>query len=270
MIGMRLRKPLTLGLASLIGLTSLVGVASCGGDSANSDEVEEIVVAAASDLRPAFDELGALFAQQTGVNVTFVYGSSGQLREQIINGAPFDVYASANSSFVDDVLEAGRGQPESRRSFAFGYLALWTNGTTDIPSSLEDIQQSEYRRIVIANPEHAPYGQAARDVLESLGLWDELEGRLVLADNIGDAFRIVKTGNADIGFIALSLIIAEDSEYLKVPDDLHRPLNQTLLVLSSKAQGSAAQAFVDFVVGARGRETLAKFGFRLPDESPLQ
>jgi molybdate transport system substrate-binding protein len=270
MIGMRFHKPLTLGLASLISLASLIGITSCGGDSANSGEVQEIVVAAASDLRPAFDELGVLFTQQTGVSVTFVYGSSGQLREQIINGAPFDVYASANSLFIDDVLEAGRGQPESRRSFAFGFLALWTNGTADIPSSLEDIQQSEYRRIVIANPEHAPYGQAARDVLESLGLWDELKDRLVLADNIGDAFRIVKTGNADIGFIALSLVIAEEFEYLQVPSDLHRPLDQTLLVLSSNARGLAAQAFVDFVVGARGRETLAKFGFRLPDESSLQ
>jgi molybdate transport system substrate-binding protein len=267
---MRLYKPLTLGLASLISLASLIGITSCGGDSANPNEVEEIVVAAASDLRPAFDELGALFTQQTGVNVTFVYGSSGQLREQIINGAPFDLYASANSSFVDDVLEAGRGQAESRRSFAFGYLALWANDVADIPSSLDDIQQAKYRRIVIANPEHAPYGQAARDVLESLGLWDELKDRLVLADNIGDAYRIMKTGNADIGFIALSLVMTEGSEYLKVPDDLHRPLDQTLLVMSSNAKGLAAQAFADFVVGATGRETLARFGFRLPDVSSPQ
>jgi molybdate transport system substrate-binding protein len=267
---MRLNKSPSLGLACIISFTSLIGIASCGGDSTESDDVQEIVVAAASNFREAFDEMGALFTDVTGISVTFVYGSSGLLREQIINGASYDVFASANSEFIDEVLDAGIGEGGSQKTFALGRLVLWTNDSSTVPASLDDVQLPMYRRIVIANPETAPFGQAARDVLESLGLWDALKDRLVLAENIGDAYRIVKTGNADIGFIALSLVITEDSDYLKVPEDLHQPLNQTLLVLSSKAQGSAAQSFADFVVGAQGRETLAKFGFMLPDESSPQ
>ena len=250
---------------SVFGLIALVIAASCAGDSQNSNNTPtEITVAAASDLRFVFDELGALFTKETGVRVTFVYGSSGQLREQIINGAPFDLYASANSLFVDDVLKAGRGQPASRRSFASGYLALWTNGVKELPASLDDVPWSDYRRIVIANPEHAPYGQAARDVLEAQGQWGEINERLVLAENIGDAFRIVKSGNADIGLIALSLIIPENSKYLKIPEELHRPLDQTLVVLSVDERGPLAQAFADLVLGERGRKVLSTYGFGLP------
>jgi molybdate transport system substrate-binding protein len=246
-------------------LFALLIVASCAGDSQrSSNSPTQITVAAASDLRFVFDELGSLFTEETGVQVIFVYGSSGQLREQIINGAPFDVYASANSQFVDDVLKAGRGEQGSRRSFAFGYLALWTNGNKDLPTSFDDMNWSSYRRIVIANPEHAPYGQAARDVLESQGLWSEITERMVLAENIGDAFRIVKSGNVDIGLIALSLVIAENSKYLKIPEELHRPLDQTLVVLSTGERGLLAQAFADLVVSDRGRTLLAKYGFGLP------
>lgn len=253
-----------------LGLMAVLAAAGCGGSDTNSVDVVEIVVAAASELRPAFDEIGNLFTDETGVSVTFVYGSSGQLREQIINGAPFDMYASANSKFVEEVLESGRGQRESRRTFGYGNLALWTNGTVELPSSLGELVESRYRRIVIANPDFAPNGQAARDVLENADIWNVLSDRLIFADNIGDAYRIVKSGNADIGFIALSLVINEKSDYLKIPNDLHRPLDQTLVVMSSDAKGAVAQTFADFVMGETGREVLARYGYSLPDESTLQ
>lgn len=248
-----------------VGFTALMSFVSCANErNDTSAAVVEITVAAASDLRPVFDEIGTLFTEETGVLITFVYGSSGLLREQIINGAPFDLYASANSTLVDEVLNAGRGERESRQAFALGRLALWTNDSETLPVALDDLQLSTYRRIVIANPDHAPYGQAARDVLENRDLWDAINDRLVLAENIGDAFRIVKSGNADVGLVALSLVITEGSGYLVVPEELHRPLDQTLVVLSSGLQGETARKFSDFVISDRGRQLLTKYGFGIP------
>lgn len=255
---------------------AICGLVGCATDSDSSSgetngATPEITVAAASNFRQVFDELGGLFTDETGIAVTFVYGSSGLLREQIINGAPYDVYASASSEFVDELVATGRGQVESRQVFALGRLALWTNDSRTLPATFDDLQLPIYQRIVIANPETAPYGLAARDALENRGLWTTITDRLVLAENIGDAFRIVQSGNADIGLIALSLIITGNTDYLVVPAELHRPLDHTLVVLTAGRTGEAGQEFANFIVSERGRQLLAKYGFGLPDtanESP--
>lgn len=253
-----------------LGMVAVAVLSGCtsSDDNANGGtetSARQITVAAASNFREVFDELGAIFTDQTGISVNFVYGSSGLLREQIINGAPYDVFASASSDFIDDVLETGVGIDESRATFALGRLALWTNDSRTVPSSPDDVQLPMYRRVVIANPETAPYGQAAREVLENRGLWNVIEDRLVFAENIGDAFRIVKSGDADIGFIALSLIITQDTEYLVVPAEMHRPLDHTLVVLTGGRRGEAGQEFAEFITSERGRQLLTKYGFGLPD-----
>ena len=147
----RFRRYLLAGLA--------VCVVSCSGGAENQ---QVITVAAASDLRQAFGELGAEFTKETGVTVEFSFGSSGQLREQIINGAPFDVYASANSAYVDDVISSGKGDAKTRAVYAIGRLALVVSKSKLIPTNLADLQDTTYERIVIANPQHAPYGLAAK------------------------------------------------------------------------------------------------------------
>jgi molybdate transport system substrate-binding protein len=228
--------------------------------------VEEITVAAASDLRPAFEELGEAFGRGTGTRVTFVFGSSGQLREQILNGAPFDLFASANVEFVDEVVEAGRADASTKADYAYGRIVLWARDPAYLPDSVADLADARYRRIAIANPQHAPYGLAAEQALEAAGVHDEVEGRLVYGENIADTFQIAQSGNADVGIVALSLAIARGGEHVLVPDDLHAPLRQALVVTGTGARAEVARRFADFVSSPQGREVMVRYGFVLPGE----
>ncbi|WP_291379940.1 molybdate ABC transporter substrate-binding protein [Demequina sp.] len=230
--------------------------------------MDEITVAAASDLRPAFEELGATFEAETGTKVTFSFGSSGQLREQILGGAPFDLFASANVEFVDDVIEGGRGVATTKADYASGRIVLWAPTGVALPRSIEDLTEQQYRRLVIANPEHAPYGLAAQQALESAGVYEQVQSRLVYGENISDTFRIAQSGNADVGIVALSLSIADGSDYTLIPSELHEPLEQALVVTSTGARGDAATAFAELIGSPEGREVMARYGFALPGETP--
>ncbi len=232
--------------------------------------VAEITVAAASDLRPAFEELGALFEEQTGTTVTFSFGSSGQLREQILNGAPFDLFASANVEFVDEVIESGRGIEATKADYGFGRLVLWSPADVALPQSLDDLADDQYSRIVIANPEHAPYGAAAQQALESAGVLDDVEQRLVYGENISDAFRIAQSDNAEVGIVALSLAIADGTNYTLIPDDLHEALEQALVVTSTGERGDAATAFAALIASPEGREVMVRYGFVLPGDAYVE
>jgi molybdate transport system substrate-binding protein len=238
-------------------------VAGCGaGTSKESREVADAVtVAAASDLRPAFEELGAAFTAETGIAVTLSFGSSGLLREQIINGAPFDLFASANVAFIDDVIAAGRGDADSIALYGRGRIVLWAQSGAVLPSGIEDLIDPRFRRIVIANPQHAPYGVAAAEALAAAGVADAVQNRLVYGENISDAMRIVESGNAEVGIIALSLAIAAGSDYQLIPDGLHEPLDQALVVISSGARGAAAQAFSEFIMSPDGQRVMNRYGF---------
>ena len=147
---------------SLLTAAAVVIASACGGSTSSSPANQQIVVAAASDLRPAFEDLAWKFTEDTGIDVVFSFGSSGQLREQIINGAPFDVFASANAQFVDDVISADRAVAESKTIYAVGRIVLWSADPNTLPNDITLLQNSEYARIAIANPTHAPYGIAAQ------------------------------------------------------------------------------------------------------------
>lgn len=252
--------------AAMLAVAVLAG--GCGGSSgaASSTDVAEITVAAASDLRPAFEELGALFEAETGTAVTFSFGSSGQLREQIINGAPFDLFASANVAFVDGVIDAGRGVAATKADYALGRIVLWSPDGVPLPGSIEELTDARFRRIAIANPEHAPYGLAAKQALETASIYDTIEPRLVYGENISDTFRIAQSGNAEVGIVALSLAIADGGEYTLLPAELHEPLEQALVVTSTGAQGDAATTFAEFLGSPEGREVMIRYGFVLPGD----
>lgn len=266
-------------LAAVAGLSVLAGlVSACAGDTAPSDTISspnatvreitvaEITVAAASDLRPAFDDLGASFTARTGTKVTFSYGSSGQLRTQILNGAPFDLFASASTAFVDEIISAGRGRVGTRADYAYGRIVLWTSDAATRPAKVEDLGSSRFARIAIANPEHAPYGLAAVQALKSAGVFDRVKARLVFGENISDTFRIARSGNADVGIIALSLAIADGTPYTLIPSTLHEPLQQTLVVTGDGERGDAAVAFAAHVNSPEGRQVMIRYGFTLPGE----
>lgn len=256
--------------AAAVALLAAVaaGCTSGGTAGAGPGSSGSITVAAASDLRFAFEELGQRFTEATGTKVTFSFGSSGQLREQIINGAPFDVFASANVAFVDAVIEAGRGRPETKADYAVGRLALWTPPGVELPTEIGHLTDPVYRRIAVANPDHAPYGLAAVQALEAAGIDAAVEGRLVYGQNISDALRIARSGNADVGIVALSLVVADGRGHVLVPEELHAPLRQALVVTTVGASTEAAIAFADFVNSAEGRDVMVRFGFTLPEERP--
>jgi molybdate transport system substrate-binding protein len=261
----RAARPSVLALV-LVALASVLGACGDAADDAAPDQPAGLTVAAASDLRLAFEELGQRFTAETGTTVTFAFGSSGQLREQIINGAPFDLFASANVAFVDAVIDAGRGLADTKTDYADGRLVLWAAPGFELPTSVEDLADPAYRRIAIANPEHAPYGTAAVEALESTGTYDAVADRLVYGENISDTLRIAESGNADVGIIALSLVITGDTDHTLVPAELHRPLRQALVVTTTGPRDDAARRFADFVNSPPGREVMVRYGFALPGE----
>lgn len=250
-------------------LVLLAGSLACGRDTSNTagapSDVDEITVAAASDLRTAFEEIGERFTTESGIRVTFSFGASGQLRQQIVNGAPFDVFASANLEFVDDVITAGRGDPTTRAEYARGRLALWVPHGAHLPATVEDLADPAYRRVAIANPAHAPYGLAAEQALRSAGVRDRLADRLVLGENVSDALRVARSGNADVAIVALSLVEGDPVDrYRPVPEDLHEPLRQALVVTAGGARARAARAFADYVTSPVGARVLADHGLAPP------
>jgi molybdate transport system substrate-binding protein len=252
-----------------IAVACVVAASGCGVDalsSASPTAVAEITVAAASDLRPAFEELGALFEAERGIAVTFSFGSSGQLREQIINGAPFDLFASANVEFVDEVIDAGRGIDATKADYALGRIVLWTPIGVELPGSIDALAGERFRRIAIANPEHAPYGLAAKQALETAGVYTAVESRLVYGENISDTFRIAQSGNAEVGIVALSLAIAAGGDYTLLPAELHEPLEQALVVTATGSRADAATAFAEFIGSPNGREVMIRYGFMLPGD----
>ncbi len=258
-----------------VGAGLVLLAAACGSDPRSAVGPEPLVVAAAADLMPAFTVLGEQFEEATGVEVVFGFGSSGQLAQQLIEGAPMDVYASASASYVDQVLAAGVGDPATRVTYAFGRIALWApDGRWRDWQDLHDVvADDDVRVIAIANPEHAPYGLAARQAFESTGLWDRVASRVVYGENVSDTQRLAATGNADAAIVALSLAIAADAAgggtWVLIDEDLHAPLQQDLVVVASDAgRAELARRFVDHVDAEEGRRVMRSFGFVLPGEAP--
>lgn len=250
-------------LGVLAVLLSACGISGPG----ESTDSQSLLIAAASNLRPAFEEIGRRFESEHNVEVTFSFGSSGLLAQQIIRGAPFDVFVPAGEDDVDEVIAAGVGMVETKRQYAIGRLAMWSGVDGTGPAAVDELALPQFRRIAIANPQHAPYGRAAREALESAGVFDAVRGRLVYGESVSDAQRIVDTGNADVGIIALSLAMAAGGKFTVVPAVLHEPLVQSLVVTASGSGERSAREFADFVTGPRGREILQRHGFEPPSET---
>lgn len=231
-----------------------------------------LTVSAAADLIPAFEELGALFTAQTGVAVNFNFGSTGQLAMQIEEGAPVDVFAAANQSFIADLDEAGLVFSDTVRLYAQGRITIWTPADSELYfNDISDLAQPGITRIAVANPEHAPYGVAAREALQSAGLWDDLQPRLILGENVAQTLQYAETGNVDVAIVALSLSIAagDKGRWILLPSELHNPLNQALAVIRSTPYEEEARQFALFINSETGRPVMRHYGFILPGETPL-
>ncbi|HJT67988.1 MAG TPA: molybdate ABC transporter substrate-binding protein [Pyrinomonadaceae bacterium] len=230
-----------------------------------NNQPAEITVAAASDLTDAFEELGREFYAANKIKVVFVFGSTGLLTRQIENGAPMDLFAAANVSYIDQLGQKGLIVPDTKHVYARGRITLWT--TADSPLHIEtvaDLAKPEVKRIAIANPDHAPYGLAAQQALQSAGVWETVKPKLVYGDNIRQTLQYAETGNVDVALVALSLSQQSKGHWVLVPEQLHQPIDQALAVIKTTRNEAAARAFASFVSGPKGKEILQKYGFAFP------
>lgn len=238
-------------MKSLALLFSLL--VACG-----SPAKKEIVVAAASDLTNALPELASAYTQKTGVNVTPTLGASKQLATQIDQGAPFEVFMSANIKFVDDVIGKGKCDGATKAVYARGHLALWVKeGTANAPKTLADLKDARFAHIAIANPETAPYGAAAKAALEKSGVWADVEARVVRGENIRQTLQLAESGNAEVAIVSRSLAIGSKGAWVDIDEGLHAPIEQALVVCGANAN---ARAFAAFVMSDEGQGILARWG----------
>ncbi len=222
-------------------------------------------VAAAANLAVVCEELGAAFEAQTGVKVLFSFGSTAFLAHQIENGAPFDVYAAADVEHVDKLVEKGFLLSESRAVYARGRLVVWVPpGAQVSPSKLQDLAGDEMRIIALAKPEVAPYGRAAVETLRSLRLWDQVQPKLVYAQNVLMARQFAESGNADVAFTASSVLKAGVGRRIEVNEKLHGPIDQALGIVRGSSRSADAHRFAQFVLDEQGQSLLRRFGYRSP------
>jgi len=230
-------------------------------------------VAAASDLQFALQEVQARFLQDTGQQVQLVFGSSGNFYRQIVEGAPFELFLSADESFVTRLAEQGLTRDEGRL-YAIGRLALFApRGSplqvdADLNGLRAALQRGEIRRFAIASPEHAPYGTRAEEALRHVGLWYALQEALVLGENVSQAAQFAASGNAQGGIIAYSLALAPNVAALGtsavLPEDWHSPLRQRMVLL--KNASPRMEAFHDYLQQPAAQAILSRYGFALPAE----
>jgi molybdate transport system substrate-binding protein len=249
----------------ILFLAVLVAFAGCG--KRETSATDPIKVAAASDLAFAFKEVGAAFETKTGRKVTFTFGSTGQLAKQISVGAPYDVFAAANVSFVDEVVEADACDGTTKAMYARGRIVVWTPKGAAV-TSLADLTDGRFVKIALANPEHAPYGKAAKQALEASGIWDAVKPKIVYGENISQALQFAQTGNVEAAIAALSLAKAYDEgAHMVIDEALHKPIDQALVVCKRGVNVAVAKEFAAFVNSDEGRAIMKRFGFLLPGES---
>ena len=223
---------------------------------------DELTVAAAADLTPAFEEIGREFESVTKTKVIFVFGSTGMLTRQIENGAPVDLFAAANVSYIDELDQKGLIVSGTRTIYARGRITLWTPDESPLRlQSINDLARPEVTRIAIANPDHAPYGLAAKQALQTAGIWERVQPKLVYGDNIRQTLQYAQTGNVEVAIVALSLSIPSRGRWQLVPEELHEPIDQGLGVIKGARNEQAARAFADFIAGPQSRAIMKKYGF---------
>lgn len=227
-------------------------------------------VAAAADLAHAFPEVGRAFEAQTGQKVEFSFGASGLLAKQLADGAPYDVFAAANSSFVDEAVAAGACDGATKAQYARGRLVAWVSKSKGIapPTTLAELRSDRFVKIAIANPEHAPYGRAAKQALQRAGVWQAVEPKIVYGENVVQTMQFAESGNAEVALVALSLARAHpDGAAVDIDASLHDPLDQALVACSRGKASEPGRAFAQFVNSPSGRAIMTRFGFLLPAEA---
>ncbi len=225
-----------------------------------------MTVAVAANFKPTLEDLIVAFESETAFEVDMVVGSTGKLYAQITYGAPYDVFLAADQWRPERLVAENHAVAGSQMTYAIGRLVLWSSGDTKI--GLDDLLDPNTQRIAIANPDLAPYGMAARQVLEQAALADKVAGKLVLGENVGQAFAFVSTGNAQVGFVSeaqvRSLPEARAGQSVRLDPRLHDPIAQDAVLLARSVNNPAAQAFLAFLNDPKAQDIIARHGYDLP------
>jgi molybdate transport system substrate-binding protein len=252
---------LTLIAITMVGLVSQLSAA------------QEITVAAAADLQFAMQDVAARFHKETGKTVKAIYGSSGNFFQQIQNGAPFDMFFSANLDFPKKLEAAGLTEPGSYYQYARGKIVIWIpkESKIDLTSGMKALLDPSIKKIAVANPQHAPYGQAAVAAMQKEGIYEKVKDKFVLGEDISQTASFVVSGAADIGIVALSLALApnmkDKGRYVDVPPGDYPPIEQACVILSSSKNKDTARQFLSFIKTAAIGEVFRSYGFDVQSNS---
>jgi molybdate transport system substrate-binding protein len=247
---------ISLRVLALMALATVVGTQALAG---------EVRVAVASNFAEAMTDIAQRFEASTGHNVKLSSGSTGKHYAQIRNGAPFDLFFAADARRPDLLERAGLAKAGSRFTYAVGKLVLWSPDPNYVDAEGKILEQGDFRHLAIANPKLAPYGRAAQEVLEGRGLWHVLSSRIVRGENIGQAYQFIKSGNAELGFVAYSQIKRPDrppeGSVWDVPQSSYSPIEQQAVLINDN---DAARAFLSFVRQIEISALIREYGYRTP------
>jgi molybdate transport system substrate-binding protein len=259
------RSPVSLArLFALVALVLGLGAGVCA--------AQEITVAAAADLQFALQEAGARFQQESGKPVKLIYGSSGNFAQQLQNGAPFDMFFSANLDYPRQLEAAGLIEPGTFYQYAIGKIVVWVpnDSKLDLSSGLKALLDPSIKKIAIANPQHAPYGKAAVAALQKEKIYEQVKDKFVLGENISQTASFVASGSADVGILALSLALSpnmkDKGRYAEVPAADYPPIEQACVIMRSSKNKDIAAQFLKFVQSAPIKELFQKYGFAIPNQ----
>ena len=252
----------------MVRTSRLLALPFCLAGCASPGVGDALVVGAAASLSEMLPALTGRFGDETDITITATIGATGQLAQQIRQGAPIDILLAADAASVDALVAEGLILPGSRAIYARGRLAMWSRDAGARLARIEDLVSEDIRRIAIAHPEHAPYGRAGREALVSAGIWEEVEHKVVIAENVRQALQFAETGNADVAIVALTVVHDAGGITMIVDDSLYTPLEHALGAVTGGDRTSATR-FLAFVLSPAGQEVLGRFGF-MPANVPVK
>jgi len=256
-------------ISELLIVCAVLLCVSCYRQTAQQNQTDspELIVAAAANLTEAFAEVGARFTSESGIRVVFSFGATADLSKQVENGAPFDVFAAADTAHIEVLEREGLLTPGTRTLYARGRLVMWLPAGSNLKAGrIEDITAKPFERIAIAKPDVAPYGQATVESLQALRIWSQIEPKIVYAQNVSQAKQYAATGNAEVAFIPLALLKPGEGIYIEVSEQLHRPIDQALGIIKGSPNQAAARQFVSFLMSPEGQNLLSKNGYSKPPD----
>lgn len=250
------------GVCFILFLLSFFFFQSCSVFT-SKDSLDQITVVASSSFSRAFEELTKAYTTKNRAIVIMSYDATQNIAKQIENGAPFDVFVSADIEVIAKLRTENLIVRESEKIFARGSLVLWLPPSSKLKiSKLEDLSNSDITRIAIANPEIAPYGRAAVDTLKKMNLWEKVKDKVIYGQNVTQVKQYAETGNVDVAFVALAIVKDSQGTIIEVDEGLHQPLDNSIAIIKDSESKEAAQKFIDFVLSDEGKAILKKYGYR--------